>query len=121
MPASEPPLTSLFAARRKLSDLIVSWSPDPKAPAKVRAAQARQLNRLLEQRDQVVGVINALALTQFQGVVTTDLLAAQKVLQQTTARLDAFGESLAQLESAVKVADQLVAAAGKLLALAGLP
>ena len=121
MLARDTALTSLFQARSKLTELIVGWAPDPKASAKTRAAQAAGLTRLLEQRDQVVGVINALVLTKFQTVATPELLAAAKVLQQTTAKLEEFGERLGQLESVLKVADQIVTAAGKLLALAGVP
>jgi len=118
MVARDMTLGSLYDARSRLGDLIVSWTPDPNADAVTRDAQADQLKQLILERDLVNGAINAVIATEFASIPTPELMAAAKELEQATGRLDAFGRSVAEANDVIKVADTIVRGAAVVVSLA---
>src|SRR5919109_75334 len=118
MIARDTTLSSLYDARDKLADLIVQWAPDPCADPQARAAQADQLKGLILQRDQVNGAINAVIATAFQSVASPELVAASQELRGATDRLEQFGQTMDQLQGALKLADDIVQVASKVMKLA---
>jgi hypothetical protein len=117
MIARDTTLSALYDARDTLADLIVGWAPDPQADAQVRAEQARQLKQLILQRDHINGAINDVILTKFQNVATPELLAAAQELRATTDRLEQFGKAVDELNAVIRVADDIVGAAAKVIKL----
>ncbi len=111
-------LENLYAARDRLSDLIVAWSPDPAADVSTRKKQAEDLRALLDQRDQVSGKINEIVAAAFKDVASPELVAAAKELESRTATLQTFGKTVADVKGVIKIADQVLAAAAKVIKIA---
>src|SRR5260370_37300745 len=98
-------LSGLFDVRRRLGELIVSWSPDPRADPATQTTQREQLNALILERDQVNGAINAVIATEFAGIPSPALSQATQDLQASAEKLDAFGRTIAEINDVVKIAD----------------
>lgn len=111
-------LDNLYAARDRLSDLIVAWSPDPAADASTRKKQAEDLRALLDQREQVSGKINEIVAAAFKDVASPELVAAAKELESLTATLQTFGKTVADVKGVIKIADQVLAAGAKVIKIA---
>ena len=124
MVARDVALSALFDARAKLAELIVGWSPEPARSEAERRAQADKLNQLILERDKVNGAINAVIAAAFQAIPTPELEKATRELAQSARDLEAFGDSIAQLNEVLRVADLVVQGAAKVVSLAaggGLP
>lgn len=111
-------LSSLYEARRKLGDLIVAWAPDPKADLATREMQADQIGRLILERDRVNGAINGLIAAEFASIASQDLMEAAQALPAMTEKLSAFGKSIAEVNEVLKLADEIVQGAAKVIHIA---
>jgi hypothetical protein len=130
-------LSSLYAARDKLGELIVRWAPEPPVGGGVppptgrgqaheqsepdeatRLTQAATLRQLLLARDQVSAAVNAVIGIAFRDVPAPELLAAARALAATTAQLESFGKSVAEVNEVLKRVDQALELTAKVLALA---
>ncbi|SRR5260370_42837 len=116
-------LSSLFDVRRKLGELIVSWSPDPEADPATQNTQREQLNALILERDQINGAINAVIATEFAGIPSPALTQATQDLQVSAEKLDALGKTIAEINDVLKIADAVLQGAAMVIKLAtgGLP
>lgn len=112
MIARDLTLSSLYAARDQLGALIVRWGPSS-------GSQPETLHQLLLARDQVSAAINAVIAVAFRDLPSPELLAAAKELSATTARLQSFGQSIAQVNEVLNAVEQAVSLAAKVIALAG--
>jgi hypothetical protein len=115
--ARELTLSSLYAARDKLGDLIVRWTPEAGDDA-ARRSQAEALQGLLRARDEVSGAINGVIGIAFREVSTPELLGAARELAATAAALQAFGQSIAQVGEVLKAVDRAVELTTKVMLLA---
>jgi hypothetical protein len=111
-------LSSLYDARRKLGELIVRWSPDPAADAATREAQIARLEQLILERDRVNGAISGIIGAEFEAIASPELMQAAQALPAIAEKLEAFGKSIAEVNEVLKVADEIVQGAAKVLKLA---
>lgn len=117
MIARDETLSSLFDARRRLTEFIVAFAPDPIADPQVRASQAAALEELIMRRDQVSGAINAVIAAAFKEVATPELLAAAREVRALADRMQELGKSIENLKDAIGFADEIVKATTKVVAL----
>jgi hypothetical protein len=118
MSARDDLLENLYAARERLSDLIVGWTPDPAADPETRKKQAEGLKDLLAQRGQVNRKINEAIAAAFKDVASPELVAASEQLGSLTRELKRFGKTVADVNRVIGLADQVLAAASKVIKIA---
>ena len=118
MSAKDDVLQTLYAARDRLADLIVLWSPDPAANVETRKQQAADLHALVAQRDEVNARINGIIAAAFRNVASSERRWASAELGSLTEKLQNFGKTVADVNEVLKIADQVVAAASKVIKVA---
>ena len=102
-------LDSLFAARRKVSRLIIALSPKDDR-------ERASLDDLLRDRDRLTAAINQVIDQQFTAS-WSKLDGAASELSIATLKLEAVEAKVDRLESALKIVDEVLAAAAKVVGL----
>ena len=111
-------LDTLFGARDKLTDMIVNLAPPLNDPTEQANAQA-QLANLVTARDRVSAAVNQIIATRFNDLVS-GLSGAIADLKAKTKALTELSTTLANVNTAIQVVDQIVEAAGRIIKVAGI-
>ncbi len=109
IPKSEV-LDTLFGIRDALSDMIIALSP-------TNANEAAELAQLVARRDRITGSINFLIAAAFNEAAA-GLAAPFADLEAKTAQLKSLNQTLANIATAIQVADQIVQIAATIATIA---